>query len=53
MSVDRYIPKKDIGKMKYKKSKIPRPNKAMSWSEILAKIQYYVEQHSIKKTVKD
>ena len=39
--------------MKYKKAKIPRPNKALSWSEILAKIQYYVEQHSAKKTIKN
>ncbi len=32
--------------MKYNKPKTPRPTKAMSWSEILAKIQYYVDIHS-------
>ena len=32
--------------MKYKKPKTPRPDKALSWSEILAKIQYYVDVHN-------
>ncbi len=40
-------------KNKFEKSKIPRSNVTLSWSDILAKIQYYVEQHSIKKTVKN
>jgi len=28
--------------------KIKRPKRAMSWSEILTKIQYYVEKNSPK-----
>jgi len=38
---------------KYSKPKIPRPIKALSWSEILMKIQYWVLENSTTKSVKD
>ena len=38
---------------KYSKPKIPRPTKALSWSEILTKIQYWVEDNSTTKSVKN
>jgi len=38
---------------KYSKPKIPRPTKALSWSEILMKIQYWVEDNSTTKSVKN
>ncbi len=31
-------------KSKYSKPKIPRPKRALSWSEILMKIQYWISQ---------
>ena len=40
-------------KSKYSKPKIPRPTKALSWSEILMKIQYWVEDNSTIKSVKN
>jgi hypothetical protein len=38
---------------KYSKPKTPRPTRAMSWSEILMKIQYWVEENSTTKSIKD
>ena len=40
-------------KSKYSKSKTSRPTRAMSWSEILMKIQYWVENNSTTKSVKN
>ena len=42
-----------MNKYPYEKPKISRVTKAMSWSEILMKIQYYVEQHSSNKSIKN
>jgi hypothetical protein len=51
--VDKYIHRKDIGKMKYKKSKIPRPKRAFSFSEILARIEWYVNTHKGERRIKN
>jgi hypothetical protein len=38
---------------KYSKPKLPRAKRALSWSEILMKIQYHVEMNSTTKDIKD
>ena len=40
-------------KSKYSKPKIPRPKRAISWSEILMKIQYWVEENAKTKSIKN
>jgi hypothetical protein len=47
-------PKKNMKKVnKYSKPKLPRAKRALSWSEILMKIQYWVEDNSTTKSVKN
>ena len=38
---------------KYSKPKIPRSKRAMSWSEILMKIQYWIEENSTTKSTQN
>ena len=40
-------------KNKFEKPKLPRAKRALSWSEILMKIQYWVEDNSTTKSVKN